>query len=85
MLPPVDGDRTIYFNEWLAHRLRLAELAPEALVLADAVCSGDKGAEDEARKILQERHADLKDRFQGRTADRNMASEGLTRGRFNKA
>jgi hypothetical protein len=42
MLPPVDAaERTLYLNEWLAHRKILAELAPEALDLAGAVCSGD--------------------------------------------
>ena len=83
MLPTVDGDRTLYFNEWLAHRLRLAELAPEALRLADAVCSGDGVAEATARETLVDRHANLKDRFKGRTQDRNMGSAGLSRGRFN--
>ena len=84
MLPPVDSDRTLYFNEWLAHRLRLAELAPEALRLADAVCAGDAQAEKKLRAALLDRHGRMKDRFEGRFADRNLFSHGLTQGRFNE-
>lgn len=80
--PPVDGDRTLYFNEWLAHRLRLAELAPEALALADAVCTGGGAAEAEARRALLDRFAADRDRFAGRHADRNLHSGGLTAGRL---
>jgi hypothetical protein len=84
MLPPVDGDRTFYFNEWLTHRLRLAELAPEALALADAVCAGDGAAEAEARQALSGRYNSLKGLFKGRFADRNTDSGSLTSGRFNR-
>jgi hypothetical protein len=80
MAPPTDPDRTLYFNEWLTHRLRLAELAPEAVALADAVCSGDDGAEKEARATLLGKFN--AERFAGRSADRNTYSTGLTEARF---
>jgi predicted O-methyltransferase YrrM len=83
MLPPVDDDRRLYFNEWLVHRLRLAELAPEAVVLADAIVSGDKAAEKKARQALTDRHATLKVSSDKRFADRNTYSKGLTEARFN--
>ncbi len=82
MAPPTDPDRTLYFNEWLIHRLRMAELAPEAVALADAVCSGDQGAEKDARAALFRRFEAMKGRFAGRPADRNTYSTGLTEGRF---
>ena len=82
MLPPIVEDRTLYFNEWLAHRLRLAELTPEALLLADAICEG--GDEQESRSTLLDRFEQTKKTFKGRCADRNLYSEGLTTGRLNK-
>ena len=83
MLPPVNDDRSIYFNEWLVHRLRQAELAPEAVAMADAVVSGDKVAEKKARRALAARHAGLEGASDGRFADRNTYSNGLTEARFN--
>ncbi|MDA0991010.1 MAG: class I SAM-dependent methyltransferase [Verrucomicrobia bacterium] len=84
MLPPIDPDtRTVYFNEWLVHRLRRAELAPEAVTLADAICTGDVSAEETARVALLKRQGDGKDISEGRFADRNTHSGGLTEGRFN--
>ena len=83
MLPPVDGDRTLYFNEWLVHRLRLAELAPEALALADAVCGGNSAAEAEALRALLERHDSLRSHLVSRFADRNVYSKTLATGRLN--
>ena len=84
MLPPVDGDRTLYFNEWLVHRLRLAELAPEALALAQAVCGRDGAAEAAVRNALLAGHAAMAPRLAGRFADRNVYSGGLPEGRYNK-
>jgi predicted O-methyltransferase YrrM len=82
MIPPTDpAERTLYRNEWLAHRLRLAELAPEALTLADAVCTG--GEEAEARESLKSRYESLGGRVAERAPDRNTHSAGLTPGRFN--
>jgi len=81
MLPPVDGDRSVFFNEWLVHRLRLARLAPEAVALADAVATGD--GEAEARQNLLARHGEEAEAVSGLFADRNTGSGGLTEGRFN--
>jgi predicted O-methyltransferase YrrM len=83
MLPPTDPDRTRHLNEWLVHRLRRAELAPEAVALADAVVLGDKAAEATARNALLEKHALWRKATDGRFADRNTHSAGLTAGRFN--
>jgi hypothetical protein len=83
MMPPIEPEeRTLYLNEWRAHRLRLAELAPEALALADAVCADD--GEAAAADLLRKKHADLKERFKDRFADRNTYSAGLAQARFNK-
>ena len=83
MLPPVDDDRTLYFNEWMVHRLRRAELAPEAVTLADAICAGDMGAEEKAREALLEKYGIWRDVSDARFPDRNTFSEGLTQARFN--
>jgi hypothetical protein len=64
--------------------MRLAELAPEALVLADAVCAGDMEAETRARQVLIARHDVLAARFAGRFSDRNTASAGLSEALLNQ-
>ena len=81
MLPPIVEDRTLYFNEWLAHRLRFAELAPEAVALANAICTGSD--EEALRATLVERHGQMQEAFKDRYDDRNVYSEGLTTGRYN--
>ena len=83
LLPPVNDDRSLYFNEWLIHRLRQAELAPEAVALADAIVSGDKAAEKKARQTITATYASLKGAREERFADRNTYSNGLTEARFN--
>lgn len=83
MLPPVSDDRTLYFNEWLVNRLRLAELAPEAVKLADAIVSGDTEAEAALRKTVLAAFEGEKSRYDARLSDRNMYSDGLTVGRLN--
>lgn len=82
--PPTVSDRTLYFNDWLVHRLRRAELAPEAVALADAICIGDEAAEEIARKALLEKYGDLRSTTDKRPPDRNTYSTGLTEGRFTK-
>ncbi len=82
MVPPTEPDRTRYFNEWLVHRLRRAELAPEAVALADAICIGDMAAEEKARKALLEKYDIWREISDGRYPDRNTYSTGLTEGRF---
>jgi len=84
MVPPIESDRTRYFNEWLVHRLRRAELAPEAVTLADAICIGDTAAEEKARKALLEKYCIWRDVSDGRYPDRNTYSAGLTQARFNR-
>ena len=85
MMPPTDpSERTLFLNEWLAHRLRLAELAPEALTLADAVCAGDGESEAAARENLKTRYGENEDMFSDRLADRNMNSAGLSSSRINR-
>ncbi|GEM_PF-634065 len=82
MVPPTESDKTRHFNEWLVHRLRRAELAPEAVALADAICIGDMAAEEKARKALLEKYGIWRDVSDGRYRDRNTYSTGLTEGRF---
>ena len=41
-----------YFNEWRVYWLRRAELAPEAVALADAICAGDLASVETARRAL---------------------------------
>ncbi|MAF95807.1 MAG: hypothetical protein CMM60_08655 [Rhodospirillaceae bacterium] len=84
MVPPTESDKTRHFNEWLIHRLRRAELAPEAVVLADAICTGDVAAEEKARKALLNKYGIWRDISDGRYPDRNTASGGLTEARFNE-
>ncbi len=79
-LPPVSDDRTLYFNDWLVHRLALAELAPEALALAHAVVDGaDAKAETAALKAAYAPFAPV---AEARLRDRNTYSQGLTPGRL---
>ena len=84
MLPPVEADRTLYRNEWLVHRLAMAELAPEAVALAGAICGDDDQAADAARATLLQRHAERAGLFDGRAPDRNTRSEGLPLARLNR-
>lgn len=84
MFPPTDSDRTVHSNEWLVHRLRQAELAPEAVVLADAICRGDAKEESTARKALLAKYNIWRDVSDGRFPDRNTYSTGLTEARFNE-
>jgi predicted O-methyltransferase YrrM len=83
MLPPVGGDRTVYFNEWLAHRLQAAHLAPEAIDLAGAILRGDEEAEQNARDALSNAFDGNRARFESRHPDRNTDSGGLPEARFN--
>jgi len=83
MLPHVPADRTLYYNEWLVHRLRLAELAPEALMLAEAVVYRNGAKEGLARQMLEARYEKEGARFDQRHEDRNVDSGGLTLGRIN--
>lgn len=83
MLPSIVEDRTIYFNEWLVHRLRLAELAPEALVLAEAICVEDTGEKSFAKEQLLKRYKAGKLGSQDRFPDRNVFSQDLSTGRLN--
>lgn len=64
--------------------MRLAELAPEAVALAEAALNGNAAAEKAARVALEGRHSELEDRFAGRFPHRNTHSAGLTEGRFNR-
>ena len=76
------ADRTRHFNEWLVHRLRRAELAPEAVALADAICAGDLAVEEKARRALLNAYGIWREVTDGRYPDRNTYSDGLTEGRL---
>jgi len=85
MYPPTERSRLIYENEHLIHRLQLAELAPEAVRLAQALI--DKAPRDavSARQAeLENRHRELTPLFAGRFADRNTYSHDLPARRFNR-
>jgi predicted O-methyltransferase YrrM len=85
MIPPTNpAERSLFFNEWLTHRLRLAELAPEALRLADAICRGDVAADEAARQSLEARYGEVKRKTESLFEDRNVYSAGLRLGRFNR-
>ncbi len=83
MYPPTHDDRTLYVNDWLVHRLGLAELAPEAVHLAQAICSGDAAGETTRRRQLIDRFKAMEPVFEGRFPDRNTYSEDLPEARFN--
>jgi hypothetical protein len=83
MIPEIVEDRTLYFNEWLVHRLRLAELAPEALLLGEAVLSNTTEAVSKAEMNLLNRYNKERDKISKRTLDRNVDSEKLTFGSYN--
>ncbi len=84
MLPPTELDRTLYVNDWLTHRHQLAELAPEALNLAQAVCHNDGAREADCKDKLLKRFQQRRKVYDLRNPDRNTYSAGLTEGRFNK-
>jgi predicted O-methyltransferase YrrM len=84
MLPPTnEHERRLYLNEWLAHRLRMAELTPEALRLADAICSGNMKEVEVNRQKLESRYGDLKDKLKLLFEDRNVFSKNLPLSRIN--
>jgi len=84
MMPPVDDDRTLYVNEWLVHRHQFAELAPEAVALAQAVCKEDNVSETAAREKLLSRYQEFKLTMATRYPDRNVYSHDLVATRYNK-
>ena len=63
MLPPVTAQKTLYFNEWLVHRHQLAELAPEALDLAQAMLLSMTERIPDTRRLLEEKFAASKSQF----------------------
>ena len=83
MYPPTERSRTLYVNEWLVHRHPFAELAPEAVRLARAACSGDSAEEDMRKADLLERFEEMRDVIAKRYPDRNTYSDVLPEARFN--
>ena len=79
-LPPVPEDRTLYFNDWLVHRLALAELAPEALALAQSAVN-DRDT-SEALAALKTAYEPLQERLSQLYPDRNTHSHDLVSGRL---
>ncbi len=77
MTPPIVEDRELYFNEWLIHRLRLAELAPEALEWAEAVFQCDKDLERATLHGLRDKISEKRSEFLNRNSDRNCYSGKL--------
>ena len=78
MLPPVRPEaRDLYVNEWLVHRHRLAELAPQALAVADRILAGADTAA--ATAALRAAHDPS---YDARHADRNLYCEGLPQRHF---
>ncbi|CAA7614459.1 class I SAM-dependent methyltransferase [Magnetospirillum sp. SS-4] len=79
MLPRVEPlARDLYVNEWLVHRHRYAELAPQAL---DAAAAMVEGREPDAAGLRAAAEAG-KDAFQARHPDRNLHCDGLPDRRF---
>ena len=83
LIPEIIEDRSLYFNEWLTHRHPLAELAPEAIVLAQDICTNDKLNEEINRDKLVHAFRESTELFENRYKDRNVYSEQLTLARFN--
>jgi hypothetical protein len=84
MLPQTGPARARQLDSWLVNRLRLVDLAPEALRMADAAVRGDAGAEAASRTVLTEAYAAREAEFVRRREDRNMYAEGLPEARFNR-
>lgn len=82
MVPPTESSRELFVNDWLIHRIALAELGPEALRLGQAICFEEP--EDELRAELLRQYNNRKAEFAGRRPDRNTYSASLTLGRFNE-
>jgi hypothetical protein len=80
MLPPVPASRQLYVNEWLVHRHRLAELAPDAMDLAQRAVDGADLAP--AVDKLKAGYQVARAMFDARQPDRNVHSADLTEGRF---
>ena len=83
MLPPVEESRELYVNEWLVHRHQFAELAPQAIDLAQSVCLNDKEKEQGRRQHLLDSFADCAELFSERFSDRNTYSGDLPQTRYN--
>jgi hypothetical protein len=79
MLPRVEPlARDLYVNEWLVHRHRYAELAPQALDLAAATLEGTAPDPTQLRAAFEAG----KTRFASRHTDRNLHCDGLPERRF---
>jgi len=83
MLPPTEKSRDLYVNEWLVHRHQFAELAPQAVSLAQSVCLGDTDTEAQRRQDLLEAYAGHSEKLAERYADRNTYSRNLPGSRYN--
>jgi hypothetical protein len=84
MLPPVEENRQLYVNEWLVHRHQFAELAPQAIDLAQSICMGDNEGEGERRRRLMDAYAGQSEQLATRFPDRNTYSGNLPALRYNK-
>jgi hypothetical protein len=84
MHPETRLNTDLYVNEWLIHRLQMAELAPDALRMAQAMCLGNAVEEAREKEALQRRFANMQAKLATRFPDRNTFSDGLPEGRFNR-
>ncbi|MEE2746171.1 MAG: class I SAM-dependent methyltransferase [Pseudomonadota bacterium] len=84
IVPPTNPDRTLYVNDWLIHRHKLAMLAPEALDYVYDIFHNKGLNKTELESILLEKQNNLIDPPTKLFVDRNTYSSNLTSGRYNK-
>lgn len=79
--PPVADDKTPYFNEHYVHRYGVAEIAPEAMAVAQALADGADGAAADIAGLTEKARA-FRAAHADRHSDKNTYSAELTPGRF---
>ena len=82
MRAPLESGYRLFVNDWLVHRHGVAELAPEALDLAQAICNGDAEQTEILKDRLLEKYPEYREDIESRSADRNTRSQNFTLGRF---
>ncbi len=84
MRPKIDSDYSLFLNDWLVHRHGIAELAPEALDFAQAICQFDEDNEKLLRESLLKKFFDNQNIYTDRPKDRVTRSSSLPKGRFSR-
>ena len=83
MRAPLEPDYSLFVNDWLVHRHGFAELAPEALSLAQAICTEDSAQLKILKAELLGKYNKYQTFIENRPSDRHTRSKNLPLERYN--